>query len=247
VPWRVALRALPPFAVLALVLTAGVCAAGAAGQRVSFRTDDGVVLSGAWYEPAGRPAPAVILVHMLNRSRREWDAAGQRFASAGIGALAFDLRGHGDSGGAVAASDPARPDYSALVLDVRAARRYVAQRADVDASRIGLVGASLGANLAALEASADPSVTALALLSPSLDYRGLRIEAAVRKLADRRILLVAGDDDPYAMRSVRELQRDAAPSAELRVVGRGGHGTMMLAHDPALLPALVDWFRRTLL
>ena len=231
-----------------LVLALWASATGeAAPQRVTLRTDDGVTLSGTWYEPDTRPAPAVILVHMLNRSRREWDTTARRLASAGIGALAIDLRGHGESGGGVAVPDPAQPDYAAMVLDVRAARRYLAQRADVQQSRVGIAGASLGANLAALEASADPTIATVALLSPSLDYRGLRIEAAVRKLGERRLLLVASDDDPYAVRSARELQKSSAGTRELWILKGAGHGTAMLTRDPDLLSALVDWFRRTLL
>ena len=69
-----------------------------------------------------------------------------------------------------------------MVQDVRAARRYLAQRADVQQTRVGIIGASIGANLAALEASGDATIASLALLSPSLDYRGLRIDAAVRKV-----------------------------------------------------------------
>lgn len=231
-----------------LVLALWASATGeAAPQRVALRTDDGVTLSGTWYEPDTRPAPAVILVHMLNRSRREWDTTARRLASAGIGALAIDLRGHGESGGGVAVPDPAQPDYAAMVLDVRAARRYLAQRADVQQSRVGIAGASLGANLAALEASADPTIATVALLSPSLDYRGLRIEAAVRKLGERRLLLVASDDDPYAVRSARELQKSSAGTRELWILKGAGHGTAMLTRDPDLLSALVDWFRRTLL
>ena len=36
-------------------------------QRVAFRAEDGTGLSGTWHEPSFRPAPAVILVHMLGR------------------------------------------------------------------------------------------------------------------------------------------------------------------------------------
>jgi hypothetical protein len=117
----------------------------------------------------------------------------------------------------------------------------------VQQSRVGIAGASLGANLAALEASADPTIATVALLSPSLDYRGLRIEAAVRKLGERRLLLVASDDDPYAVRSARELQKSSAGTRELWILKGAGHGTAMLTRDPDLLSALVDWFRRTLL
>ena len=231
------------FALSAILLLARD--AGAA-QRVTFRTDDGVTLAATWYEPSSRPGPAVILVHMLTRSRREWESIGQRLASEGIGALALDLRGHGESGSGPAAADPERTDYSAMVLDLKAARRFLAQRSDVQQTRVGILGASIGANLAALEASADPTISSLALLSPSLDYRGLRIETATKKVT-RPILLVAADDDAYAARSARELQKGGGGPRELMILKEAGHGTVMLGRDPSLAAALVDWFRRTLL
>ncbi len=223
-----------------VLLTAGV---SAATQRVTFRADDGVTLTATWYEPSSRPGPAVILVHMLHRSRRDWDAFASRLASEGIGALALDLRGHGDSQ-AWGTGEP--PDYSLLVQDVRAARRYLASRSDVQPGRVGMAGASLGANLAVLEASGDSSIASLALLSPSLDYRGLRIETAARKVAGP-VLLVASDDDPYALRSAHELQKAGGGTRELIVPSHAGHGTTMLGRDGDLPRALVDWFKRTLL
>ena len=225
---------------LAVLLPAGL---SAATERVTFRADDGVSLTATWYEPSARPGPAVILVHMLHRSRRDWDAFASRLASEGIGALALDLRGHGDSQ-LWSPGDPV--GYGPLVVDVRAARRFLASRSDVQQSRVGIAGASLGANLAVLEASADSTIASLALLSPSLDYRGLRIEAAAKKLT-APVLLVASDDDPYALRSARELQKAGGGPRELLVPSHAGHGTIMLGRDGDLPRALVDWFRRTLL
>ncbi len=225
---------------LALAFLAGT--PNAAGDRVTFRTDDGVQLAGTWYEPAFRPAPAVILVHMLHRSRRDWDGVASRLAAQGVGALAIDLRGHGDSGGGVSNADP--PDYSPMVLDLAAARRFVATRVQ---GRIGIAGASIGANLAALAAAADPTIASLALLSPSLDYRGLRIEAAMRKYGDRPALLVSSDDDPYATRSVKDLEKAGGGTREPLLLSQAGHGTTMIGRSPDLARVLVDWFRRTLL
>lgn len=210
-------------------------------QRVSFRTDDGVTVVATWYEPSVRPAPAVILVHMLNRSRRDWDAFASRLAFSGIGALAIDLRGHGES--AHPRPDPASADYAAMLKDILGARRYLASRADVVPSRIGIVGASLGANLAAL-AGADGSFASMVLLSPSLDYRGLRIEAAIKKYGKRPLLLVAGDDDAYARRSALELQK-ANGAAELLTLAAAGHGTRMFDRAPDLPQAIIEFLRRT--
>lgn len=228
------------FTALVPLLAALVVPPLAASQRVTFRSDDGVALAATWYEPSSRPAPAVILVHMLQKSRRDWDQVASRLASEGIGALAIDLRGHGESQGSA-------QDYAGMVQDIRAARRFLSTRPDVTPSRVGVAGASIGATLAAQAASDDPSIASLALLSPSVDYRGLRIDPALRKYGARPALLVASDDDGYAVRSARDLQKAAAGLRETVVLSHAGHGTAMFAGDPDLAGRLVEWFRRTLL
>lgn len=231
------------FALVAAVAAAVGISLEARDQRVSFRTSDGVTISAAWFEPSVRPAPAVILVHMLGRSRRDWDSVASRLAGSGIGALALDLRGHGDS---THTATEGTADYSSMVRDVEAGRRYLATRADVQQSRIGLAGASLGANLVALHAAADAGVASMALLSPSLDYRGLRIEAAVRKVGSRPILLIVSDEDAYSRRSADDLKKAGGGIRELLTLSGAGHGTNMLGLAPELGPALVAWFHRTL-
>ena len=232
------------FALAAALLGAIGISLEARDQRVSFRTADGVTIAATWFEPASRPAPAVVLVHMLGRSRKDWDALGSRLADSGIGALALDLRGHGDS--ARSGAGEGSGDYSALVRDVEAARRYLATRSDVQQSRIGMARAAMGANLVALEGAADAGVASLALLSPSLDYRGLRIEAAVRKYGGRPMLLVVSDEDGYAMRTAEDLKKAGGGIRELLTLSAAGHGTNMLGRAPELEPALVTWFQRTL-
>jgi dienelactone hydrolase len=243
---RVTLRRVSLVVLIATIALRAIPVETASTQRVTFRTDDGATLSATWYEPSSRPAPAVVLVHMLHRSRRDWDSFAHRLAGEGIGALAIDLRGHGDSPRSLMPDPNAENGYGPLVLDVRAARRYLAGRSDVQPNRIGVAGASLGANLAALAAGADPSVASLALLSPSLDYRGLRVEPVVKKLRIP-ILLVASADDAYAARTVRELEKGAAAERQALVLDHAGHGTVMLSRDENLARTLVDWFRRTLL
>lgn len=211
-----------------------------AAERVSLKTDDGVTLSATWYEPATRPAPAVVFVHALQRSQRDWEGLASQLAAAGLGAIAVDLRGHGESSGSP-------QDYTGMVQDVRVARRFLAARADVTPARIGIAGASIGASLAALAAADEPTVVSIALLSPSLDYRGLRLDAAMKKYAARPALLVASDDDGYAARTVKELQKSGGGRRELLLLTRAGHGTAMLSGAAELAPRILEWFRQTLL
>jgi dienelactone hydrolase len=228
----------------ALLVAVAVSAQAASTENVSFRTDDGVTIAGTLVLP-GRPGPAVILVHALSRTREDWSGVASRLADAGFVALAIDLRGHGVSG--------PLPDGTSLqqlepiVADVRAARAFLASRREVLPNRIGIAGASIGANLAVLVAAADPAVRSLVLLSPGIDYRGLRPEAAIRKYGDRPAMIVASQEDTSATRSARQLAGSGPGVRDLRILNGAGHGTNILVRQPDLAGALVDWFRRTLL
>ena len=182
---------------------------GRAGRPVP--AEDGRAITATVFEPSQRPAPAVVLVPMLGRPHEDWDAVGQRLADANILALAIDLPGSSDPGDSKVLSG-----WSA---DVRAAVSFLSSRPEVRVGTIGIAGASLGASLAALAAADLPSVRSLALISPSLDYRGVRIEAAMKRYGGRPALLIASSHDPHAARTVRELAKDPPGRRETRVFG----------------------------
>jgi alpha-beta hydrolase superfamily lysophospholipase len=211
---------------------------GAAGRTVSFRADDGRSINGLLVEASQRPASAVVLVPMLGRSKDDWQPVADRLADAGVTALAIDLPGLGNPGDA--------KTLQAWHTDVIAAVGYLSARSEVRASSIGVAGASLGANLAALAAAADSRVRSIALVSPSLDYQGVRIEGALRQYGSRPALLLSSSRDPYGARSARELARDAPGIRELRWSDTVAHGTVLLSRDPDTAAALIEWFRRTL-
>ncbi len=213
-------------------------------QSVTFAARDGVTVFGTIYLPERLPAPAVLLLPMAGRTRQEWDDGANALARAGMAALAIDFRrGGGPSGGDGTGEGES---YADLVFDAEAARAYLAARPDIVASRIGIAGASLGANVAVLAAANDPMVRSLALLSVSLEYRGLRIEQAMVKFGNRPALLVSSSEDYYAWRSARTLVTAGDGPRELRVLSDAGHGMVMLARHPELVDAVVDWFARTL-
>lgn len=227
---------------LVFALTLGSAADAAAGGRtIAIRAADGTPLSASIYEAAQQQAPAVVLVHMLRRTHADWNGVAEALQQAGFTVVALDLRGHGDSAGRY---DP-DGDLSVLVQDVQAAVGLLQARSDIARGRVGIAGASLGASLAVLTAAADPAVRSIALLSPALEYRGLKCEAALRKFAPRPALLVASSNDPYAMRSARQLTA-AGPSNEAVTLEGAGHGTAMIGRDPDLSGRLVEWFRKTL-
>jgi len=228
------------WALTAAALLVAAAPAVAAVRQVTLLSIDGTTLAATLYEPLIKPAPAVVLVHMLGRTRDDWSAVADRLEAAGLMVLAIDLRGHGRSGGS-------RDLLPPMLQDVRAAISWIRARPGVRPDALAVAGASLGANLAMLAASDDPTVRAVALLSPSLDYRGVRLDTAVmKKIAGRPVWLAASTQDPYALRTIKELASGSG-IREQRLSGVTGHGTNLLFADPEIAGSLVDWLRRTLI
>ena len=234
-------------ALVAIIILTPVVPRTVSGRTVSMRTEDGVTIAGTFYDAAAsgasRHPPAHVdeIARGLGRGRqpafgRGPPCAHDRFSRS----RRFVCRPAPAAGG--------DPDLTRLVLDVRAARTFLVARRDlVIASAIGIAGASLGANVAILAAAGDAAVRSLALLSPGLDYRSLRTDGALRKYGGRPALLLAGTNDPYALRSAKELAAGGGGVREIRILENAGHGTTMLKGDHDLGRVLVDWFQRTLL
>lgn len=205
----------------------------APARRVTFRAEDGATLTGAYHEPSERPAPGIVLLHMWRGSHADWERTASQLSDAGFAVLALDYRDNDQLG--------------AYAIDVRAAKAFLRDRPEVIADSIGIAGASIGANLAVLDGADDPGVRSIALLSPGIDYKGLRTEAALKKFGARPALLAGSTKDPYAARSIRRLTAIGPGLREVRLTDSIAHGTVLLSRDPELIAALVDWFKRTLL
>jgi alpha-beta hydrolase superfamily lysophospholipase len=178
---------------------------------------------------------------MLSRNRGDWRDLPDRIREAGITALTIDLRGHGASSGS-------QGDLRAMVQDVRAAVQWLGTRGGVSPDAIAIVGASMGGSLALLAADAMPLVRAVGVLSPSIDYRGLRTDVSlVRRLGSRRLWFAASAEDPLAARTMRDMAAEPSGPREQVLSNARAHGTVLLDRDGDVGRALVDWLRRSLL
>ena len=68
-----------------------------AGEAVFFTTSDGWTLSARFLPPADENEPVFMLLHEARGRRSNWYSLGRKFAQEGIGYLAVDMRGHGES------------------------------------------------------------------------------------------------------------------------------------------------------
>lgn len=124
---------------------------------VSFPTADGLTLNG-WFVSQTDTPQFTIIVFNGNAGNRAFRAPlATAFARANLDVLLFDYRGFG--------GNPGAPTEAGLKADARAARDYVANRADVDRRRLVYFGESLGTAVAA-ELAIDHPPAALILRSP---------------------------------------------------------------------------------
>ncbi len=189
---------------------------------VQVTAADGTRLAGSLFVPAPsearRPSPwtgrrgAVLLLHALGSNRHAAAPLARALAERGLVALAIDLRGHG---GSVSEALPGPHQFveqlnenlAAGQQDIRAGLAYLVRVPRVDRLRLGLVGAGLGALLAAraIDPAADPRPVAIAILSPW--GRSEPYQARLSLLDRGAALLVAGRDEPSAAGTVETLAR----------------------------------------
>jgi uncharacterized protein len=149
----------------------------------------------AWlYRPAGdRPAPCVVLGHGFGATRagRLW-AYAERFAAAGIAALAFDYRHFGDSEG-----EPRQLlDIRRQLADWRAALAFARSLDGIDPTRVALWGSSFGGGHAVRVAAGNPQVAAVVSQIPFTTgvsvLRTTGIRQSVRLTAEALRDVIAG-------------------------------------------------------
>lgn len=203
------LRLLAPLASLALTAAP---ATAPTTMEMALTSPDGFTLKGTLSLPAHKgKVPVVILAHQFHSDRSGWAPLVERLAARGIGTLALDLRGHGAStqkaGTEVAVSNDFMTSAKAvgfdqIPADLAQAAAWVRKQPGVDARRIGVAGASVGAFAALLSA---PEVQPVAILSLSPAGTGAfgdgareRLKGALlRGKASVLVLASNGDKDAH--------------------------------------------------
>ena len=161
--------------------------------------------------PRARPAPAAVLLHgYSSRKEQMADALGRTLLRHGIASLALDLPLHGERMGELDDRSFRQPlalvrQWRLALAEAAAAVRFLAVHEAVDATRIAMMGYSLGSFIAVLVAAAEPQVRAVVVaaggdLPTHTPFATLARAVAdplraVRRLAGRPLLVVHGRRD----------------------------------------------------
>jgi len=224
-----------------MFLLVGVSLAGPA-EDVKISAEEGLQLH-AVYQSSEDSHKAVLFLHMLKRSAKDWEYLAERVNRAGFNTLALDLRSHGkNTGEGKPASDLNYSDFRAMVGDVEKA---VAWLKDRGAKEISIVGASIGSSLALLAAREDQAIGNLVLLSPGVNYKGLELAGAMEAYGERPVLIAVSSEDGYSAKSALVLDSEARGKHHMAIYDNAGHGTKMLNRSPKLEPLIQSWLLQT--
>lgn len=218
-------------------------------EVISYKTIDNIKIVGNWVT-APTTFGAVILLHMMPANRKSWAAFQTLLAKQGLASLAIDLRGHGDS---IESAEGARLDYAVFsdeehqssILDVIGAFDWIKRRG-LQADKIAVCGASIGANLALQFLAEEPKLAGAALLSPGENYRGINtLEDVLAVLPSQALWAAAseGDDQPSYTAAQKVIAAAESEKKEFVALKNAGHGTAMLESHPEIATDLAGWLK----
>lgn len=217
--------------------------------QVEFETSDGVTIIGSLELATGvEKSPACLLVHMLGSDRSSYSEFQRKLLNAGISSLAIDMRGHGDStaGGSLNYRDFSAGEWSAVVNDIKAGMDFLRGLDRIDSAHIGIVGASIAANLAVVATSeenhdaVENTASCLVLLSPGIKYHEVRPLAFARDLGQIPVYIASAEEDTQSYRGSQSLSQ-AAREGELFSFPGSDHGTDLFDVHMNFMDDLVAW------
>ena len=180
---------------------------------------------------------AVVLLHMLNRNKNDWNTFALKLNQNNFSTLAIDLRGHGESDGDWESFS--EEGFNNMILDVKSAKEFLDQE---NYSEVYIVGGSIGANIALRYAANDSSIKKVVLLSPSVIYRGITTLDILNDYKGK-MLIATGSRDIQSYEGSQQLNQLFEGKKELLVYNTGIHGIILLLNYNELNNKVIEFLK----
>jgi carboxymethylenebutenolidase len=170
--------------------------------------------------------PGVVIVHEVFGPTPEMADVADRFAAEGYVAAAPDFFGHGNRVACIARAivDSTLGRAGPLVDDIEAARGWLAERPDVDAERLAVIGFCMGGGFALAYAARGPA----GVRAASVNYGGVPGDARALEKACPIVGSYGGRDLVYSSHAKR-LERHLASlgvAHDVKTYPSAGHSFM---------------------
>lgn len=238
-------------ALLCLLTLPGITQNKPTDKEVSFFTSDSILIQATYRYPTLQkaPFPAIILIHQGGSTREEWLELPlvDQLIEAGYAILAYDIRLHGKSGKDGEFEDLYNNPNRAP-LDLLAAIDYLVHDDQVDTSRIGIMGASIGGNLACVAASS-PAFPIKSAVSISSKVQAVQnLSGTTDPLSLQNTFHIASREEQDGMRAkwAHELYAITTGTRKVEIATGDKHGSYILREHLPLQAEIVLWFKETL-
>ncbi|OGS45090.1 MAG: hypothetical protein A2539_05835 [Elusimicrobia bacterium RIFOXYD2_FULL_34_15] len=224
-----------------------------AEDKARFIASNGLIYFGKFVPPKSSDKLTFIMLHGLGSSKDEWFPFANKLAEKGYGYFTYDLRGHNESSKDKNGTEVsyksffnigAGSQWELMVDDMNYAVKYLKHKG-IKKENIGIIGASVGANIALIYASRHKFIKKVVLLSPGLQYAGLYTADSMKNYNSRQILIAASPGDKYAYDSSAYLAEIAKEQKDEVVFLTGGdskHGVQMF--DGKFENEIIDWIEK---
>jgi len=215
----------------------------AGSKEITFTSSDGITLSGRLFGPEDATA-GVVLAHMFPSDQSAWFDFATRLGERGYRVVTFNFRGYCPGG--EAGCSEGEKTISAMWQDVEGA---VATLRDEGATRVGLVGASMGGTASLVAASQEgQDIDAVVTLSAPTSFEGLAATPDVLARVTAAKLFLAGHEDTAAAEAVDTLYAETLQPKRPVILTTGDHGTDILTGNQAGIASteIIRWLERYL-
>jgi dienelactone hydrolase len=187
-------------------------------------------------------------LHQYARDRNDYYQLFPIFEREGVSTLAIDFRSHGSSDSAQVSLEELLSDPNQLIHDVRAGLDFLeAQDSIVADNRIGVMGLSVGANMAVVAShmangEEDWAVRTTVSLSPRLS--AITVLAGTEELdLASGLYVAAAEEEPQATDCVTLEEMTGMPTnSQLVSQTNGAHGIELLERSNDVREGSVGWF-----
>jgi pimeloyl-ACP methyl ester carboxylesterase len=218
--------------------------------EVEITTDDGLTLAATYQAAVGaNRGPGLLLLHQFQRDRSDFDVLWEDLHAAGYSLLAIDFRSHGQSDEAPVNIQELLSDREQLAADVVAGLDYLdAQNSDVGNELMGIVGLSVGGNMAIVAnhntyGGMASTWGAQAIVTVSARKDRAEDLAGDASLTLRDGLYIAGADETIQAGEATELESITGGDREaMLVAGTSAHGAALIAENEAVRQRIATWF-----
>lgn len=223
-------------------------------QEIYLLAIDDVRIYASW-DPIEDAKKAVFLLHQRSKDHAMWSDLRTMLHEKGFSTLAIDLRGHGKSEGFGKNKDlkfDQADDYHTMYYDVTAAVDFIKNECSKSYQlpatnfTLSIVGSSIGANLALAYAADHFDAKTIVLLSPGLNYFGLRTDDVMIQY-HRPLALITAKDDPSYADAQKLMKLPGVPGRRnlwYQEYETGGHGAALLDAHPELGEKIVEWLEK---